>query len=278
MKKMWVQAALATVALTFLQMVLSPFLVPASAARAGGAPGAGLALVLLSNAMIATLLTWIARRLAGGPLERALVLWAIWGGIQVNSMIETLLFDISLPKPDALWLTLFGVLCAAGVALLLGRTVPAATTEPPAPRAPVPAWWRFAVCDVAYIALYFIAGMAVWPYLRAFYEARPMPAMPAVAALQVFRGLVFTGIVLLIVRRMCVGRATAALASGLALSVLGGIAPLIVPNPYLPAAIRYAHLPEVGVSNVLFGLIAGWLLAPHVPEQNVARAVARASA
>jgi hypothetical protein len=40
------------------------------------------------------------------------------------------------------------------------------------------------------------------------------------------------------------------------------VAPLLIANPYLPDAIRYAHLPEVGVSNVLFGLLAGWLLSP----------------
>lgn len=275
--KTLVQAALTTVVLTVLQMALSPFLVPPSAGSAGASPS-GFGLVLLSNAMIATLLTWIGGRLSGGAIDRALVLLGVWGGIQVNSMVETLLFDIRLSRTDALWLMLFGVLCAAGVAVFLGRVLPAAPADPRATRAPMPAWWRFAVCDLAYIALYFAAGMAVWPYLREFYEARPMPAFPAVIALQVFRGLAFTGIALLIARRMRASRATAAMAAGLAFSVIGGIAPLIVPNPYLPEAIRYAHLPEVGVSNLLFGLLAGWLLAPPAPERTVAAAVARASA
>ena len=49
--------------------------------------------------------------------------------------------------------------------------------------------------------------------------------------------------------------------AALTMSVVGGVAPLIIPNPYLPDAVRYAHLPEVGVSNFLFGFVDAWLLA-----------------
>jgi hypothetical protein len=50
-------------------------------------------------------------------------------------------------------------------------------------------------------------------------------------------------------------------AAALTMSVLGGVAPLLIPNPYLPDAVRHAHLPEVGVSLFLFGFVAAWLLA-----------------
>jgi hypothetical protein len=97
-----------------------------------------------------------------------------------------------------------------------------------------------------------------------------MPSTGNVVAAQIVRGLVFSGIVLLLVRQLRTSRRGAALVSGLTLSILGGIAPLLVPNPYLPDAVRYAHLPEVGVSNLLFGLLAGWLLATRAePPQRV---------
>jgi hypothetical protein len=42
-----------------------------------------------------------------------------------------------------------------------------------------------------------------------------------------------------------------------------GLAPLLVPNPLMPDAIRYAHMVEVVCSNLVFGGIAGWLLSPR---------------
>ncbi len=43
--------------------------------------------------------------------------------------------------------------------------------------------------------------------------------------------------------------------------VLGGIAPLLLPNPFMPSGIRLAHGFEVGISNFLFGMIVGAALA-----------------
>jgi hypothetical protein len=170
------------------------------------------------------------------------------------------------------WLVAYSLAVSGCFALLVGLALP---PGPPAGTAGTPApWARLAACALAYVVLYFTAGMLAYPYLRAFYEARPMPAPGLVLAVQPFRGLAFAGIVLLLVRQLDVSRRTAALAAGMTMSVLGGVAPLLIPNPYLPDAIRYAHLPEVGVSNFLFGLLAGWLLASERTERASDRAVA----
>ena len=42
--------------------------------------------------------------------------------------------------------------------------------------------------------------------------------------------------------------------------LLGGVAPLLMPNPYLPDAVRWAHFVETSVSNLVFGALAGWIL------------------
>ncbi|HEX5426443.1 MAG TPA: hypothetical protein VFW94_23035, partial [Candidatus Acidoferrales bacterium] len=52
----------------------------------------------------------------------------------------------------------------------------------------------------------------------------------------------------------------AALFLGAAYSILGGIAPLLLPNPFMPPNIRLAHGFEVGISNFVFGMIVGWAL------------------
>ena len=68
MRSQWVQAAVGTVVLTVLQSLLS-FLVPAPAEPVP----IGLAPVLVSNALHASLLVWIAARLRAQGLGRALV-------------------------------------------------------------------------------------------------------------------------------------------------------------------------------------------------------------
>jgi hypothetical protein len=50
-----------------------------------------------------------------------------------------------------------------------------------------------------------------------------------------------------------------ALLIGLVFSILGGIAPLIPPNEFMPADIRIGHGFEVGVSNLIYGVILGYL-------------------
>jgi hypothetical protein len=270
MKNPWIQAAAATVALTVFQAGLS-FLVPAS----GRGGRSSLPLVLLSNALTASLLVTIARGVRAQGWARAAVLWAIWGGIQALSLVEAALFDIRIPPGDLPWLTLHALAVSACGALFLAlavRTRPAAAPMPAA--APAVPWWRLAVSSLVYVGFYFAAGTLAYPYLREFYEARPMPAMALVVAVQPFRGLALSAIVLLLVRQLRASRPRTAMAAGLTLSILGGVAPLIIPNPYLPDAVRYAHLPEVGVSNFLFGLFAGWLLAGPARERAQDPAVA----
>ena len=53
---------------------------------------------------------------------------------------------------------------------------------------------------------------------------------------------------------------------GLTFSVLGGIAPLIIPSDLMPVNIRWAHGIEVGISNFIFGMIAGRLLGQRIVD------------
>jgi hypothetical protein len=63
--------------------------------------------------------------------------------------------------------------------------------------------------------------------------------------------------------QMPTSRAQHAIAGSLLMCLIGGLAPLVIPNPLFPDAIRYAHMVEVVCSNLLFGGIAAWLLSPR---------------
>ncbi|MGI8784575.1 MAG: hypothetical protein ACR2L2_13095 [Acidobacteriota bacterium] len=116
------------------------------------------------------------------------------------------------------------------------------------------------MCDLGYVFFYLLAGMIIFPYVRDFYASRELPALLPLMLRQVFRGLVFVGLSLLVIQRATGSRREVAFIVGLVLSMVGGIVPLLAPDPYIPSYIRWVHGWEVGVSNLLFGSLVGWLL------------------
>jgi len=120
--------------------------------------------------------------------------------------------------------------------------------------------WKFFVSDASYLVLYFIAGMIVVPFVRDFYGTQTLPPASRLVAMQLLvRGPILVGLCLLLLRLLRLPRVSAALAVGAVLALLNGVAPLLVPNPYLPYAVRWAHLCEIASSNFVFGVIVGWL-------------------
>jgi hypothetical protein len=250
-------------ALTVLAGALALFLAQATfafMAPPGPRPGpADLPAVVLSNLLTATMLLVLARRMTAEPARRALILWVVWGGIQVDSFAELFLFDIGIPRTQTAWLIVFSLVVAAVAATVVGwATRPRAHPTPSGALRGRPAW--LALAPPLYIVCYFTAGMLVWPFIAAYYQSRPMPAPGAVVALQVVRGLGFGAIVLLIVQACDGGRVERAAVAGLTLAVLGGVAPLVMPNPLMPVTIRMAHLLEVVPSIFTFGAVLAWAL------------------
>ena len=115
---------------------------------------------------------------------------------------------------------------------------------------------------VAYELLYWSAGTLVFPYIEHFYATRSLPPGYAVAALQVVRSLIFVGAVYPLLKS---GLSGAPLVLALIYSVIGGVAPLLPDNPYMPPDIRFYHGIEVTVSNFVFGLVVGFLFGWRRP-------------
>ncbi len=120
-------------------------------------------------------------------------------------------------------------------------------------------WARVAVIAVIYLLLYITAGMFVWPHVKSFYQGRTLPAPGPLLIVEVGRALIFL-VAALPWLRILKGRTRTMLFLGLAYSILGGISPLLLPNPIMPANIRLAHGFEVGISNFIFGAFIGWLM------------------
>jgi hypothetical protein len=76
------------------------------------------------------------------------------------------------------------------------------------------------------------------------------------------RGIVMTLAVLPVIYTLRMRRWQAALAVGALLWVVGGVAPLLVPNPLMLPAQRYIHIVEILTQNTPLGIAAVLLLRP----------------
>ncbi|HZM51362.1 MAG TPA: hypothetical protein VFE68_12750 [Vicinamibacteria bacterium] len=157
---------------------------------------------------------------------------------------------------------------------ILGRGGSAGTADS-GPRSSLTAslkGWKLPVAAVAYVLVYFLFGYYVaWrsPAVRAYYGGtdpgtfwvqflgvlRDTPWLPLA---QLVRGAVWTWIGVAVLRSMRGGLLEKALAVG-ALFGFVMTAGLLLPNPYMPYAVRMAHLVETASSNFLFGVFVAGL-------------------
>ena len=121
-------------------------------------------------------------------------------------------------------------------------------------------------CACAYVVYYLAFGAVTYQYFtRDFYP----DATQQVAqlgwwfwAMQFGRGLLMTVAVLPIVYTLRMPRWQAALAVGAILWVAGGLAPLLVPNAFMGAALRAIHIVEIFTQNASLGITVVLLLRP----------------
>lgn len=217
--------------------------------------------LLTVNAFGATVVAGLASRLTGSGWGKVAALLVVVFAVETGlSSIESAAFGQALGvSPQSLVAIdaagLIRAAVTATVATLLWNRV-----DEPVPM-PVPS----AACVIAivalYVVLYFAAGMFAWrsEAVRAFYRGGADFDLRVLLALQVVRGLIWTGIAFLLATRLRGSTAAAALRTGAAFAVLMA-APLLYPNAFMPWSVRSVHLVELSVSNAIFGILSILLL------------------
>lgn len=213
----------------------------------------------------------------------AAVFFVFYGVITFMSQIESAVFITRLPPGMLPRLFMMGALIAAPFAalavLILGKRKADAADIDVNSRLVMPTseWARkLTIIAIIYLILYFTFGYFIaWrnPAVREYYGGidaggffahmnTVLTDTPWLIPFQVLRAMLWTAIALPVIRMMKGRRHETALALGLLFGVLMN-AQLLLPNPYMPEAVRMTHLIETASSNFLFGLFIGWLLTQH---------------
>ncbi|HEX5410391.1 MAG TPA: hypothetical protein VFZ27_00855 [Terriglobia bacterium] len=193
-------------------------------------------------------------------------LFILYFGInQLNTLDEALLFNIGVTTSQGLLSIASGFLTSIVFAPLLVLVL-GCWNKPPGRAKPLvarsAASWagRILIGDLLYVLCYFVAGIITFPFVREFYAGTTLPGPGSILEMEVFRGFVYVAAGLAVAHGMKGERAKAAISLGLSFPVLAGVAPLLLPNPYLPAYVRLAHGFEIGISNLVYGVLLGYLI------------------
>lgn len=226
----------------------------------------------LSILILTATMTWLGRLSTLSGSHLGFVLFLPLFGAELATQLEALVF-LGIPVTQSiggLASSLVQSAMIAGVAVALTKDVSQPEGIVLQGDLPARSWaWRLAIGALAYLVLFFIAGILILPYVEHAYADQAFmsdPALPAwMIPLELFRGLLLIGMVLPLIRSIPGSPWRIGFLAGLLYVVVNGLAPLIVPNPRMSAEVRIYHLIEIGCSNFVFGLIVGRLFITEAP-------------
>lgn len=275
--------------------VVAAVLIPQAESTGPAQASAAVSLLVVCILQTAVLAYVIVRSRWGGWRLTVAIFVVLYGTMTVMPQIESAIFISVLPPGFLPRLFLMGAIIAAILSplavLILGKRNDGQSQQPHG-RFPVKGvrylfsarslvmpmreWaWKLSLIAVVYVGLYFSFGYYVaWqvPEVRAYYGATDPTGFigqmqsvfeqtPWLPAFQVLRAMMWTALALPVIRMMKGAWWEAGLAVALLFSVV--MAQLLMPNPYMPEAVRMAHLVETASSNFIFGWFIVWLLHRH---------------
>lgn len=258
-----VRVLLATIALLVAQIIAAGVVVAAlgSDGLPPVAPGA-LPFQVLSNLILVVVLAWLAQRARWRGWRLAGALAVVLYGISIfNSIIEAVFFGFFTARSGAVILLMTALstaLFSPALLLLAKRDSSSPARSDWSLCLTVP---RFAAGAAAYLVIYFAFGLMIYPFVADFYAGFGTPPLARVVGMALFvRGPIFVALAALIIAMSGASRRETILMVAVSMSVIGGVAPLMVPSSLFPDAVRLVHFIEVSSENFLFGWILGMLL------------------
>lgn len=247
-------------------------------------PLPGLLVTCLLNAVV---VAWFVTRtrLKGFGLA-AVVFLVVFGVMFFMTQTETVYFNeaIQMPRQIVFSTIITGVFVGAAASWLACRNkrkmeagVPDESEHGSTPSRPWHGFLKGSVLSLMYLAFYFLFGYFIaWQFsaLRSYYSGTTdilpffihmrnvIAADPGLVPFQILRGYLWAGIAFAIATNTGIARKwERRILVGCALSV-GLATPLLIPNPYMPAAVRLGHFFELLIENFALGFIAAGLFKP----------------
>jgi hypothetical protein len=221
----------------------------------------------LSSLMIGAVLCWLAAvsRASGADLVVALAGLYFVPAV-LTTIPEGVLFDVvKIGDAPVAMAMQFGVALAAAATItaLFGRWKAAETPVCVDALSALGLIWRLTAGIAVFVFCYGAAGMAIFPFVKEFYQGRAMPGPEAMIAMQVMRAVALMAAARLALRHVpSSGNARWILA--LAFPVIGDIALMIPHNDLMPPAVRLVHALEILPYYALCGfLFAVWFGPPR---------------
>jgi hypothetical protein len=214
------------------------------------------------------------------------IFMSMYGISTVASQLDSVFF-LSNKLPQGMIRAIFiqGAIAAALFAplavLVLGKWRVASTPAPLPPAARLKMAWlspRLAILVAAFVFLYMFFGYYVaWrnPELQRYYGGPELPTFwaslrhawtssPWLYALTALRALIYVVCLYPLVRMLHTSRWESALAAALFSACWTTV--LLLPNPLMPASVARSHFWETLGFSLVFGALAGWLLAVETRE------------
>jgi hypothetical protein len=162
--------------------------------------------------------------------------------------------------PCVMYLVVAAVLAALGVVMRLNRETGLKADH----RGLAGAVMMTLLCGLAYVVYYTIFGTITYQFFtRGYYpDATRVVANLGLWfwAIQFARGSLMTVAVVPIIYTLRMRRRHTAVVVGMLIWIAGGLAPLLIPNPYMSPNQRLIHIVEIFTQNLPLGVTAALLL------------------
>jgi hypothetical protein len=231
-----------------------------------------LAYYLLNGAILAVFLAWLIPKVRLNRWSLTLLVWLELLVIGfLNNYVEAYFFTNMFDKATVLVQSvasavISSVISAAAAALLLGygSTELTASLKAHLSTRRRSSWiLRIAVGSVAYFPIYFFFGALIGPFVLPYYNnpsfGLRIPPFTVIIPVELFRGFVYTLVLLPLLATVVGGRATKFIALAAMLYIPGGLIALLG-NPLLPAAIIPIHALEILADSIAYGFALSRIL------------------
>ena len=229
--------------------------------------GQRLAWRLVSAMILAVGLVPVARRLAGRPTTRWLVLATFLYLLHtVNTILETTIFTRLGGQGH---ITAAGLLPSLLCAAVLVKVPPVGAASPGLADGPSGSGlaWRLGLGWLAWPFIYFACGAAIGPLvMKAYSTGRgglTLPPMSSLLAVQAIRSMLFLLPTLAVMERWTGSRLGLWLALGWAHWTLVGLSGLVMPTEVFSAKLRLVHSLEIGADSFAYAGVIVALFAPR---------------